>query len=102
MYPYGFFYEKGTCQDAEDEYAGRSTKTARMKDCTTPSGIWDMAGNLQEWVGSSEKDAALVGGDWRGGKDPGAIAAPRPSARVNETTPSDSDAAQTPWWIAGK
>ena len=68
MYPYGFFYEKGTCQDAEDEYAGRSTKTARMKDCTTPSGIWDMAGNLQEWVGASDKDAALVGGDWRGGE----------------------------------
>ena len=68
MYPYGFFYEKGACQDAEDEYAGRATKTASRKDCTTPEGIWDMAGNLQEWVGSEVKDAALVGGDWRGGE----------------------------------
>ena len=83
MYPYGFFYEKGTCQDAEDEYAGRSTKTARMKDCTTPSGIWDMAGNLQEWVGSSEKDAALVGGDWRGGE--GSVQSPHQDLRPRST-----------------
>lgn len=68
MYPYGFFYEKGACQDAEDEYAGRATKTAARKECTTPEGIWDLAGNLQEWVGSEVKDASLVGGDWRGGE----------------------------------
>ena len=68
MYPYGVFYEKGTCRDAEDEYKGEPGKTAASAECRTPDGIYDLAGNLMEWVGEEQGKAALTGGDWRGGE----------------------------------
>ena len=68
MYPYGVFYEKGSCRDAEDEYKGEPGKTGASADCHTPDGIYDLAGNLMEWVGPDDGKAALVGGDWRGGE----------------------------------
>lgn len=68
MYPYGLFYEAGTCRDAEDEYKGLPGKTGSMSQCRTPDGIYDLAGNLMEWAGTEQADAALLGGDWRGGE----------------------------------
>lgn len=68
MYPYGVFYEKGTCRDTEDEYKGEPGKTGANPDCRTPDGIFDLAGNLMEWVGQEESAASLEGGDWRGGE----------------------------------
>lgn len=68
MYPYGIFYEKGTCRDAEEEYKGEPGKTGANPECRTPDGIFDLAGNLMEWVGPEEAKASLEGGDWRGGE----------------------------------
>jgi protein-disulfide isomerase/uncharacterized membrane protein len=68
MYPYGIFYEKGNCRDSEDESSGRPTKTAQHRQCVTPDGIYDLAGNLMEWVEFTKEKAALAGGDWRGGE----------------------------------
>ncbi|MFZ4578410.1 MAG: redoxin domain-containing protein [Myxococcota bacterium] len=61
MYPYGDFYEAGTCVDMEDKYKGKALPTGQKAQCRTPSGLFDMAGNIGEWVGPQEK-AALLGG----------------------------------------
>jgi protein-disulfide isomerase/uncharacterized membrane protein/peroxiredoxin len=68
MYPYGLFYEAGICRDGEDEYKGQPTKTGSLTGCRTPDGIYDLAGNLGEWVEQESARATLAGGDWRGGE----------------------------------
>ncbi len=68
MYPYGPFYEKGRCQDAEDKYEGEPVPTGSLAGCRTPTGIYDLAGNLGEWVGAEPSLAAQVGGDYRSGE----------------------------------
>ena len=68
MYPYGPFYDKGRCQDAEDKYEGEPAPTGTLAGCRTPTGVYDLAGNLGEWVGSEPSLAAQVGGDYRSGE----------------------------------
>jgi protein-disulfide isomerase/uncharacterized membrane protein/peroxiredoxin len=68
MYPYGAFYEAGTCRDAEDEYKGKPGNTGALPGCRTPEGIYDLTGNLAEWVNPDEAKASTMGGDWRGGE----------------------------------
>ncbi len=65
LYPYGPFYEKDTCRDSEDKLNGKPTKTGSMPGCRTPEGIYDLSGNLYEWIGKSADDAAMMGGDFR-------------------------------------
>jgi protein-disulfide isomerase/uncharacterized membrane protein/thiol-disulfide isomerase/thioredoxin len=65
LYPYGPFYEKDTCRDSEDKLNGKATKTGSLAGCRTPDGIYDLSGNLYEWIGQSVDDAAMMGGDFR-------------------------------------
>lgn len=65
LYPYGPFYEKDTCRDSEDKLVGTPTKTGSMAGCRTPDGIYDLSGNLYEWIGQSADEAAMMGGDFR-------------------------------------
>ncbi|MGM0574286.1 MAG: vitamin K epoxide reductase family protein [Myxococcota bacterium] len=67
MYPYGPYYGKDACRDSEDEHHGEAGKTGDHPACRTPEGVYDLTGNLYEWVGHSEDDAAMMGGDWRAG-----------------------------------
>jgi protein-disulfide isomerase/uncharacterized membrane protein len=62
MYPYGAFYEAGVCRDQEDKYKGKAGKTGTMDKCRTPSGIFDLAGNIGEWSGATKETAGLMGG----------------------------------------
>jgi DsbE subfamily thiol:disulfide oxidoreductase len=62
MYPYGTFYETGICVDQEDKYKGKAGKTGVKEKCRTPSGIFDLAGNMGEWSGVSKETAGLMGG----------------------------------------
>lgn len=62
MYPYGTFYEAGTCVDQEDKYKGKAGKTGVKAGCRTASGIFDLAGNMGEWSGVSKETAGLMGG----------------------------------------
>jgi protein-disulfide isomerase/peroxiredoxin/uncharacterized membrane protein len=62
MYPYGSFYEAGTCIDQEDKQKGRPQKTASKAGCRTRSGIFDLAGNIGEWSGATKETAGLMGG----------------------------------------
>ncbi len=62
MYPYGSFYEVGVCRDQEDKYKGKAGKTGSLEKCRTPSGIFDLAGNIGEWTGTTKETAGLMGG----------------------------------------
>ncbi len=68
MYPYGAFYEQGVCRDSEDEQRGKPGKTGVLARCRTPDGIYDLTGNLGEWVNLDVNRASLMGGNWRGGE----------------------------------
>ena len=61
MYPYGDFYEAGNCADQEDKYKGAAANTGSKDKCRSPSGIFDMPGNIGEWSGTKDK-AGLMGG----------------------------------------
>jgi len=62
MYPYGQFYTAGKCVDQEDKYKGKYVKTGSKEGCRTPSGVYDLAGNIGEWAGTTKETAGLMGG----------------------------------------
>ncbi len=62
MYPYGKFYSAGTCNDQGDKYHGKAIEAGSKKDCRTPSALFDLAGNISEWVGAAKDKATLMGG----------------------------------------
>ena len=70
-YPYGDFHTPGMCwEDRRGEAkaadgtseAWRPVYTGEMPGCVTASGVYDLTGNVEEWVGSTEADAVLLGG----------------------------------------
>ena len=65
MYPYGALYQKGRCRDSEDKYTGEAGKTGVLPGCRTPDGVYDLAGNYQEWVGHTPEGSTMMGGEWR-------------------------------------
>ncbi|MCB9728744.1 MAG: thioredoxin domain-containing protein [Deltaproteobacteria bacterium] len=67
MYPYGAFYEVGACRDSEDELHGAPGATGANAGCVTPEGVYDLTGNVYEWVGATAETSAMMGGDWRSG-----------------------------------
>jgi thiol-disulfide isomerase/thioredoxin len=52
------------CWEALDRDAGGPNHAGAMPGCRTPAGAYDLAGNLQEWVGAEPAQAILVGGAW--------------------------------------
>jgi protein-disulfide isomerase/thiol-disulfide isomerase/thioredoxin len=64
LYPYGRYHQEGLCWDAGNQEAGGPREAGSLPGCRTPSGVFDQAGNLQEWVGSSSDRALLAGGAW--------------------------------------
>jgi protein-disulfide isomerase/uncharacterized membrane protein/thiol-disulfide isomerase/thioredoxin len=65
LYPYGPFYVKGTCRDTEDKLVGKPTRTGSLAGCRTPEGVYDLSGNVYEWIGTTAEEAAMMGGDFR-------------------------------------
>lgn len=63
-YPYGDFHEGGRCWDDREGDKFRPVYTGEMPGCATPTGIYDMTGNVEEWVGDSPESAVLLGGAW--------------------------------------
>lgn len=64
LYPYGQYHREAMCWDSGDQDAGGPRASGTMPGCRTPSGIYDQAGNLQEWVGVQPSEALLAGGAW--------------------------------------
>ncbi|MFQ5479028.1 MAG: redoxin family protein [Candidatus Binatia bacterium] len=62
MYPYGPYYEEGTCQDNADKSADAPIATGSRSGCRTPAGVFDLAGNIGEWADSGRDRKTLLGG----------------------------------------
>jgi len=63
-YPYGEFHERGTCWDGHTRGDKRPVYTGEMPGCVSPTGVYDLTGNVEEWVGTSPENAVLLGGAW--------------------------------------
>ena len=63
-YPYAPVYKPGFCHDRADRDGGEPRAAGAAAGCHTAGGIYDLVGNVQEWVGASEREAVLLGGAW--------------------------------------
>jgi protein-disulfide isomerase/peroxiredoxin/uncharacterized membrane protein len=65
QFPYADYYEPRWCRDSEDRKLGKPGPTGSMPRCATPSGVYDLGGNVAEWAGATEEQAVLLGGNYR-------------------------------------
>lgn len=63
-YPYGSAWQPSHCHDTADRETGAALPTGTRGGCRTPEGVFDLTGNVQEWVGTTASDAVLLGGAW--------------------------------------
>jgi protein-disulfide isomerase/uncharacterized membrane protein len=71
-YPYGDYHDAKACWDGHDRDSEprpesdpwRPVYTGEMPACVTPSGVYDLTGNVEEWVGDTAERAALLGGSF--------------------------------------
>jgi protein-disulfide isomerase len=73
-YPYGDYHDDGRCWDGHEADATladpwRPVYTGEMPACVTPTGVYDMTGNVEEWVGDSADHAVLLGGSFDTSED---------------------------------
>lgn len=61
-YPYADYHDDGRCWDDHEGDKFRPVYTGEMPGCVTPTGVYDMTGNVEEWVGDSPEHAVLLGG----------------------------------------
>jgi protein-disulfide isomerase/uncharacterized membrane protein len=67
-YPYGSFYEGSTCHDGQKTLTGASIKTGALHGCRTVTGIYDLTGNMNEWIGATKDKASMTGGHFGSGE----------------------------------
>ncbi len=67
-YPYGAFYEAGACHDGQKTLTGDPILTGQMHACRSKGGVYDLTGNIAEWIESDEKKASMVGGNFGSGE----------------------------------
>jgi formylglycine-generating enzyme len=48
--------------DAQSGEPWRPVYTGEMPGCVTPDGVYDLTGNVEEWVGETPEKAMLLGG----------------------------------------
>ncbi len=68
-YPYDDLHQPGRCWDGRPPTGFRPVYTGEMPGCVTKDGAYDMAGNVEEWVGDSPENAVLLGGAYDTTKD---------------------------------
>ena len=61
-YPYGSSYASGTCTDTS---AAEPSLTGSKSGCKSPSAVFDMSGNVREWV----EGGILMGGAYNSASD---------------------------------
>ena len=65
-WPYGNTYEPDRCFDesqASQSHSGEAAPSGMAERCHTPEGVYDMSGNLWEWV-AQDNGGVLRGGGW--------------------------------------
>jgi hypothetical protein len=67
-YPYGNVYDPSAC-NGHASGEGSATETGDFEGCESPTGAWDLSGNVQEWTDTttSGETACLFGGDYSAG-----------------------------------
>lgn len=63
-YPYGDFFERDRCWDDKQGDAYRPVYTGELPGCVSAGGVYDLTGNVEEWVGDRPETAVLLGGGW--------------------------------------
>jgi len=66
-WPYGNVYVPERCHDesrARETNEGAAAPAGSNEGCVTPEGIFDLSGNLWEWVARGDHQGVLVGGGW--------------------------------------
>ena len=61
-YPYGDRYLEGTCYTGHNREGSLPVYTGSMPACRSADGVYDLVGNMEEWVGLDEDHAVLLGG----------------------------------------
>ena len=83
-YPYGDTYKPGTCVDGDAVEVGL---TGGKPDCKSSSGIFDMSGNLREWV----EGGILMGGGYSSASTEGTCDSAKAISDPLSYTPSAAD-----------
>jgi predicted Ser/Thr protein kinase len=60
-YPYGQTFDPSRCWTGALTSGGPA---GGRPGCVSPFGVYDMSGNVGEWVGAAEEEALTYGGDW--------------------------------------
>ena len=69
-YPYADYHEVGYCWDGKTDHEKyRPVYTGEMAGCVTAQGVYDLTGNVEEWVGETAEKAVLLGGAYDTDKD---------------------------------
>ena len=77
-YPYADYHSPGRCWDGhargskcgkERDQDCRPVYTGEMPGCVSAGGVYDLTGNVEEWVGDSAETAVLLGGAFDTSKD---------------------------------
>ncbi len=68
-YPYGEYHTRGRCWDGRNRDTERPVYTGEMPGCVSKDGVYDLTGNMEEWVGDTEANAVLLGGAYDTSKD---------------------------------
>jgi protein-disulfide isomerase/uncharacterized membrane protein len=68
-YPYGEYHERGRCWDGRNKDMERPVYTGEMPGCANEQGVYDLTGNVEEWVGHTPETALLLGGAFDTTKD---------------------------------
>jgi protein-disulfide isomerase len=62
-YPYSDFHQIGACWDGHyRDDTKRPVYTGSFPGCISKDGVYDLTGNMEEWVGDSAQHALLMGG----------------------------------------
>ena len=68
-YPYSDFHAPGRCWDGKQGEQWRPVYTGEMPGCASSDGVYDLTGNVEEWVGATPEAAVLMGGAYDTSKD---------------------------------
>ena len=66
-YAYGPYYRSGLCADSRTKDNPGELVAGNHPACTTPTGVYDLHGNVKEWVGLTPNRAAIKGGSYYSG-----------------------------------
>jgi formylglycine-generating enzyme required for sulfatase activity len=68
MFFYGAYYQGGRCNDDATKNEGHTEPSGSYPGCISPQGVYDLTGNLAEWVVTDEGEPVLLGGHMESGQ----------------------------------